>query len=146
MNESDKSRILADPSRFSEEELAEALRGGVVTMYELSKTGCITPMKRRRIEQLLEKPVSSPQPEIASPTMPSVHPAAVLRVEEKPLEEKVDSEEMKRIERLRSKPLVDPLPQMMTPPPPIVPVSLNGTPSGNTGPAGGSTPPPIPTR
>lgn len=68
---SKKTDILKNLRLYTAEELAEAIRQGVVTMYELSKSGNLTPLMRKRIEEKLaqaaapaadsEKPAAEPQ-------------------------------------------------------------------------------------
>ncbi len=48
-----KSEILNNLQRYSLEQIADAVRTGIVSMYELSKTGQMTPLMRRRIEGIL---------------------------------------------------------------------------------------------
>lgn len=48
-----KKNILKDLREYSSDEIAEAIREGVVTMYELSKSGNLTPLMRKRLEEKL---------------------------------------------------------------------------------------------
>ena len=48
-----KSDILNNLREYSSEQIAEAIKAGTVTMYELSKSGNLTPLMRRRIEDKL---------------------------------------------------------------------------------------------
>ena len=48
-----KNDILKNLREYSSDEIAEAIRDGVVTMYELSKSGNLTPLMRKRIEEKL---------------------------------------------------------------------------------------------
>lgn len=70
-----RKQILSKPGSFSPEELAAAVRDGSVTIYELSKTGFLTPMKRRRIEEILshKEPPQEAEPEQA-PFSPEIEP------------------------------------------------------------------------
>ena len=48
-----KSEILTNLREYSSDQIAEAINSGVVTIYELSKSGNLTPLMRKRIEQKL---------------------------------------------------------------------------------------------
>lgn len=48
-----KNDILTNLREYSSEQIAEAINDGVVTMYELSKSGNLTPLMRKRIEEKL---------------------------------------------------------------------------------------------
>lgn len=72
-----KKKLLKDLQQYSANEIAEAVRSGVVTIYELEKgtEGAFTPLLRKRVETILAappEPAVEPQPQSA-PT----HPVAV---------------------------------------------------------------------
>ena len=48
-----KYDILTNLREYSSDQIAEAINDGVVTMYELSKSGNLTPLMRKRIEEKL---------------------------------------------------------------------------------------------
>ena len=48
-----KNDILTNLRGYSSDQIAEAINDGVVTMYELSKSGNLTPLMRKRIEEKL---------------------------------------------------------------------------------------------
>lgn len=48
-----KSDILNNLREYTSDQIAEAINSGIVTMYELSKSGNLTPLMRRRIEERL---------------------------------------------------------------------------------------------
>ena len=48
-----KSEILNNLREYTADEITEAIKAGIITMYELSKSGNLTPMMRRRIEERL---------------------------------------------------------------------------------------------
>lgn len=50
---SKKRDILSNLREYSSDQIVEAINDGVVTMYELSKSGNLTPLMRRRIEEKL---------------------------------------------------------------------------------------------
>ena len=49
-----KQEILSNLRNYSSDQLAEAIHTGQITLYELSKSGNLTPMMRKRIEHKLE--------------------------------------------------------------------------------------------
>lgn len=52
-----KKDIIKNLREYSSDQLAEAIKNGVVSMYELSKSGNLTPLMRKRIEsKLAENP------------------------------------------------------------------------------------------
>lgn len=52
-----KKDIIKNLREYSSDQLADAIRNGVVSMYELSKSGNLTPLMRRRIDsKLAENP------------------------------------------------------------------------------------------
>ena len=54
-----KSDILNNLREYSSDQIAEAINAGIVTIYELSKTGNLTPLMRRRIEEKLAAKTSA---------------------------------------------------------------------------------------
>lgn len=59
---SKKSKILKNLRDYSPEEIASAIKAGKVSMYELSKSGNLTPLMRRKIEFALNvTPISTKQ-------------------------------------------------------------------------------------
>ena len=48
-----KKDILTNLREYSSDQIVEAINDGVVTLYELSKSGNLTPLMRRRIEEKL---------------------------------------------------------------------------------------------
>lgn len=75
-----KKQLLENLREFSASEVAEAIRAGEVTMYELSKSGRLTPLMRRRIEAQLSgpsgevAPAQPPQPAPAPTPQPAPQP------------------------------------------------------------------------
>lgn len=65
-----KKQILANLRAFSAEELAQAVQEGVVTTYELSKTGQYTPRVRRKVNEILDQQRRGIAP-AAGPAAPS---------------------------------------------------------------------------
>ena len=64
-----KSDILNNLREYTSDQIAEAINAGVVTIYELSKSGNLTPLMRRRIEEkIAAKPteVAQSAPEVVS--------------------------------------------------------------------------------
>lgn len=62
-----KKQILANLRVFSAEELAQAVQEGIVTTYELSKTGQYTPRVRRKVNEILDQQRRGIAPSAASP-------------------------------------------------------------------------------
>lgn len=63
-----KTDILNNLREYTSDQIAEAINAGIVTIYELSKSGNLTPLMRRRIEEkLAAKPseVAQTAPEVA---------------------------------------------------------------------------------
>ena len=52
-----KKEILKNITNYTPEEIADAVRSGVVSMYELGKNteGAFTPLLRKRVKELLEQ-------------------------------------------------------------------------------------------
>ena len=66
-----KTDILNNLREYTSDQIAEAINAGIVTIYELSKSGNLTPLMRRRIEEkLAAKPseVAQTAPEAAPVT------------------------------------------------------------------------------
>ena len=64
-----KSDILNNLREYTSDQIAEAINAGTVTMYELSKSGNLTPLMRRRIEEKLvakTSDVAQAEPEVVS--------------------------------------------------------------------------------
>ena len=69
-----KKDILNNLIEFTTDQIVEAIKAGTVTVYELSKSGNLTPLMRRRIEESLAvktTETSSSAPEVA-PTIEDV--------------------------------------------------------------------------
>lgn len=56
-----KKELLSNLREYSSDQIAEAINSGVVTLYELSKSGNLTPLMRRRIGEKLSQPANSTQ-------------------------------------------------------------------------------------
>ena len=48
-----KDQILNNIREYSASEIADAIRGGEISLYELSKSGNLSPLLRKRIEEQL---------------------------------------------------------------------------------------------
>lgn len=66
-----KSDILNNLREYTADQIVEAIKAGTVTVYELSKSGNLTPLMRRRIEERLAAKTTE-----ASPSAPEVNPSA----------------------------------------------------------------------
>lgn len=70
-----KTDILNNLREYTSDQIAEAIKAGIVTIYELSKSGNLTPLMRRRIEEkLAAKPseVAQTAPEVAPEVAPTI--------------------------------------------------------------------------
>ena len=79
-----KSDILNNLREYTSDQLAEAINAGIVTLYELSKSGNLTPLMRRRIEQKLAAkpaevsqaaPKAAQQTQVVAPTLDEKAPS-----------------------------------------------------------------------
>lgn len=59
-----KKELLSNLREYSSDQIAEAINSGVVTLYELSKSGNLTPLMRKRIEEKLSQSASSTQGQV----------------------------------------------------------------------------------
>lgn len=90
-----KSDILNNLREYTSDQIAEAINAGIVTIYELSKSGNLTPLMRRRIEEkLAAKPseVAQTAPEVApkvAPTLDEEAPSVDTSSSEDEVEEEV---------------------------------------------------------
>ncbi len=59
-----KKQLLNNLQDYSPEEIAEAVRAGVVSMYELSKEteGAFTPLLKHRVKEILDSPIPATSP------------------------------------------------------------------------------------
>lgn len=76
-----KSDILNNLREYTADQIAEAIKAGTVTVYELSKSGKLTPLMRRRIEERLvakSTEISQSAPEVT----PVVKVVSSLNLEE----------------------------------------------------------------
>ena len=66
--------LLEDPSVFSDQDIAQMIRNGVATLYEISKSGGLGPYRKKKIEEILtgRVPTPPPMPEGQPGTMPQV--------------------------------------------------------------------------
>lgn len=80
-----KSDIINNLREYTAEQIAEAIKAGTVTLYELSKSGNLTPLMRRRIEERLATKASETTQSI-SDVAPIVEDTPSLSIEESPSE------------------------------------------------------------
>lgn len=66
-----KSDILNNLREYTADQIVDAIKAGTVTVYELSKSGNLTPLMRRHIEERL-----AAKPAVTSPSAPEVKPTA----------------------------------------------------------------------
>ena len=87
-----KTDILNNLREYTSDQIAEAIKAGIVTIYELSKSGNLTPLMRRRIEEkLAAKPseVAQTAPEVAPEVAPTIEEDAPSVDTSSPEEEEV---------------------------------------------------------
>lgn len=60
-----KKELLSNLREYSSDQVAEAINSGVVTLYELSKSGNLTPLMRKRIEEKLSQSANAVQEHVA---------------------------------------------------------------------------------
>lgn len=76
-----KSDILNNLREFTADQIAEAIKAGTVTVYELSKSGNLTPLMRRRIEERLAAK-STETSSSASEVAPTLEDAPTLNTDD----------------------------------------------------------------
>lgn len=87
-----KTDILNNLREYTSDQIAEAINAGIVTIYELSKSGNLTPLMRRRIEEkLAAKPseVAQTAPEMAPEVAPTIEEDALFVDTSRPEDEEV---------------------------------------------------------
>ena len=127
-----KEKFLKNVASLSDNEIVEALRTGFITKYELSKTGQIGPLRRRRIEQMLD-PSAAPQ-QTETPVAETYVDAAAPA----PLPEPAP-----RFEQPAAAPAPSPAPAPVPPQAPMPPAAPVA-PQQPTAPAAPPVPPPFP--
>lgn len=78
-----KSDILNNLRENTADQIAEAIKASTVTVYELSKSGNLTPLMRRRIEERLATKTNEATPS-APEVAPTVEDAPTLNLYEDP--------------------------------------------------------------
>lgn len=78
-----KSDILNNLREYTADQIVEAIKAGTVTLYELSKSGNLTPLMRRRIEERLAAKTTEATPS-APKVAPTVEDAPTLNLDEDP--------------------------------------------------------------
>lgn len=76
-----KSDILNNLREYTADEIVEAIKAGTVTVYELSKSGNLAPLMRRRIEERLAAKTTETSP-AAPEVAPTVEDAQTLNIDE----------------------------------------------------------------
>lgn len=97
-----KKELLKNVRNYSPQEIADAIRTGVVSLYDLSKEteGAFTPLLKRQVKSILESPVSSTQVDVIespsssigatsnpmdNPSIPVATPSLTVPVPEQPI-------------------------------------------------------------
>lgn len=76
-----KSDILNNLREYTADQIVEAIKDGTVTLYELSKSGNLTPLMRRRIEEKLTAKTTETSPSALEVT-PTVEDAPTFDIDE----------------------------------------------------------------
>jgi uncharacterized membrane protein YhaH (DUF805 family)/DNA-directed RNA polymerase subunit H (RpoH/RPB5) len=98
-----KKELLKNLRSFTPEEIAEAVKDGTVTLYELAKEseGAFTPLLRKRVKELLDKqtPAQITESETISESVPS-NPSPISDTEAPPFLNsiQIDTEEIPTIQ------------------------------------------------
>lgn len=91
-----KNDILNNLREYSSDQIIEAINAGVVTIYELSKSGNLTPLMRKRIEQKLAEsaPSIAEEPQLSTAIAEQETPTTneVIENNEIPIPEPMDYE------------------------------------------------------
>lgn len=85
-----KKELLKNITNYSPEEIADAVRNGVVSMYELGKNteGAFSPLFKKRVKELLEQdpmPIEANNKEEISDTESTQNELEIMNIEEDPL-------------------------------------------------------------
>ena len=82
-----KKELLKNLRNYSPEEIAEAVKNGTVTLYELGKEteGAFTPLLKKRVKEILDSPI--PEPEVTKESQQAIDetPAPQVSVTEEPI-------------------------------------------------------------
>lgn len=78
-----KSDILNNLREYTADQIVEAIKAGTVTVYELSKSGNLTPLMRRRIEERLAAKTTEATPS-APEVAPTVEDVPTINLDEDP--------------------------------------------------------------
>ena len=83
-----KKELLRNVRSYSPQEIADAIRAGVVSLYDLSKEteGAFTPLLKRQVKSILDAPVSSSHADMTeSPTSAAEIPSNSINIPSVPL-------------------------------------------------------------
>lgn len=69
-----KKDLLKNVRNYSPQEIADAVRAGVVSLYDLTKEteGAFTPLLKRQVKSILETPISSQEVKVSEPNATNV--------------------------------------------------------------------------
>ena len=95
-----KKEILKNITNYSPEEIADAVRAGVVSMYELGKDteGAFTPLLKKRVKELLEQ---APMPIVKNDK------EDVTKIEESVISDSSETEDMSIPDELEISPIAE---------------------------------------
>jgi len=87
-----KSEIISNLREYSSDQIADAIMAGTITMYELSKSGNLTPLMRRRVEQKIEEKNSPSKQSVPNEAMKFVSDEASNERIQESLDENIETE------------------------------------------------------
>lgn len=90
-----KQEILDNPAALSADQLAEAVRGGTVTLFELVRTGKLDMAARQALKEALDRPAQAPEPQPEPVSKPAEKPA--MEPVDKPVDKPADKPASTRI-------------------------------------------------
>lgn len=78
-----KKELLKNVRNYSSQEIADAVRAGVVSLYDLTKEteGAFTPLLKRQVKSILETPIAPPEVKTAEPNTTNVASSSISQNE-----------------------------------------------------------------
>lgn len=116
-----KKEILKNITNYTPEEIADAVRSGVISMYELGKDteGAFTPLLRKRVKELLEQ---TPMPIVKSDK------ENVSEIEKSVISDSSTTEDMSIPDELEIAPIAEELPSLIKEGPQTTQASIESKP------------------
>lgn len=83
-----RKELLKNVRNYSPQEIADAVRAGIVSLYDLTKEteGAFTPLLKRQVKTILDTPVPAQQATITNVQTPSEEKASINEVPTNPIE------------------------------------------------------------